>query len=144
MEKIKKIWSKDKKFIIAILLIIAVILISLVFINDKTRSEPVSKTKETENKKTEIKKEDTDVNPYNVVGDYDGTYKFSLTSDNGSGYIYHSVGLVSFSNGTCKAKSFIYDDISSYNHDESYEGFCGLNENDNSIFYFNLRRRNRI
>ena len=77
-------------------------------------------------------------NPYKVVNDYDGTYQFELTGDNGAGHMFTSKGVISFDNGICKIKYYITRDTETYNNNREYQGFCGLNENDNSIFYVTL------
>lgn len=77
-------------------------------------------------------------NPYRISTDYDGIYKFSLNSDNGSGHIFISLGIISFDNGKCKIKYEYSRDNEQNKKIREYEGFCGLNIEDNSTFYFVL------
>ena len=76
-------------------------------------------------------------NPYEVTNQYDGIYKFSLESDNGNGYIFTATGVIMFKNGECKAKYETGSDTLTRKIRE-LEGFYGLNQEDNSTFYFSL------
>lgn len=76
-------------------------------------------------------------NPYKVTNQYDGIYKFSLESDNGNGVIFTSTGVITFNDGNCKIKYETGSDTVSKKTRE-LEGFYGLNQKDNSTFYFSL------
>ncbi len=76
-------------------------------------------------------------NPYETTNQYDGIYKFSLESDNGNGIIFTSIGVITFNDGKCKAKYETGSNTVSEKTRE-LEGFYGLNQKDNSTFYFSL------
>lgn len=141
-ESISKKDSKKKEFYKKwwFWLIIAIILTIFVFcfvITDNKNTYKTSNITNTTNKTNNSVANKTKTNPYKTINNYDGVYKFILNSDNGSGHTFTSKGAISFNNGICKAKYLVNSDtISEYG--KEYEGFCGVNENDNSNFYFSL------
>lgn len=78
-------------------------------------------------------------NPYKATQQYNGTYSFVLNSNNGSGNMFHAIGAISFDGEKCKIKYEQSGDTLSFKGTVEYEGFCGLNENDNSTFYFVIK-----
>ena len=121
-------------------LIIAIVLIIIVGTISENTNTIISAntTNETNSSKTtSITIENNNKNPYEVIKDYDGVYKFVLNSDNGSGKKFKSVGVISFNNGISKTKFLInsntYNDVN-----REYQGFCGYNKEDGSSFYFTL------
>lgn len=107
-------------------------------INKSTYNTTSNVTETTNNTNNGIKKQ---TNPYKVKNDYDGVYKFVLNSDNGYEHTFTAKGAISFNNGICKAKYLINSDTIP-EHSEEYEGFCGINENDNANYYFSLNNNN--
>lgn len=76
-------------------------------------------------------------NPYKETDQYDGIYEFSLESDNGNGYIFTAVGVISLKNGECKVK-YETDSDTVKKTTREIEGFYGSNREDDSTFYFSL------
>ena len=80
-------------------------------------------------------------NPYEIVSDYNGIYSFLLLDSNGPKNQFNSVGAIEIKDGECKVKyKLINIHISENNkninyYDEEYDGFCGINKEDNSSFY---------
>lgn len=118
-------------------LIIAIVFVVIANINNNSNIKTSSNTINNSTTNSTSKKTQKE-NPYKITNDYDGVYKFILNSDNGSGHVFTSKGAISFKNGICKAKYVVNSDtLSEYSRE--YEGFCGINEKDNSIFYFSLK-----
>ncbi len=77
-------------------------------------------------------------NCYEIIQDYDGFYKFTL-EENKQGYTV--TGVIEFNNGNCKMQYIERDNKTKelkWNIATKYEGFCGLNPEDNSNFYFSV------
>lgn len=81
-------------------------------------------------------------NPYIATQNYNGIYSFSLSSDNGNGYMFYAVGAISFDGEKCKIKYENSGDTLSFENTVEYEGFCGINKSDNSTFYFTIKNKN--
>lgn len=129
-------------FWICIVLIVCVVICVIVIVNNKSIPTSINNTDKKinnylDNLKESYNSKKLKENPYKATKDYDGIYQFELNSDNGSGYIYTSKGVISFNNGICKIK-YSVNSTSSINYDKEYNGFCGINEKDNSTFYFTL------
>jgi len=83
-------------------------------------------------------------NPYEIVSDYNGVYSFLLLDNNGSEkHQFNSVGAIEIKDGECKIKYRIINiDTSNnetnikYHNEKEHIGFCGINKEDNSSFYF--------
>lgn len=143
MEKEKDKKSFYEKWCFWLILIVLIVLILIVRFNEET-SETSSKNNDTnianyiseqkQNYENNIKLKG---NPYETTNQYDGIYSFSLESDNGSGHIFTAIGVITFNNGNCKVK-YEYDTELINGTTKEYEGFCGLNKEDNSSFYFSL------
>lgn len=82
----------------------------------------------------------TTVNPYEKTAIYNGLYKFSLISDNGSGYTFESAGIISINNDICRIKLHCY--TQNYDFEREYEGFCGINSTDEGSFYISFSTGN--
>ncbi len=123
--------------LIAVVIIFIIIVVST--LGDSNNSEDVITGSTNDNNETinSTTKEKVLTNPYKITNEYDGVYKFILKSDNGSGYTFTSEGVISFENGICRAK-YLWSSKSMSESTRIYDGFCGLNENDNSNFYFLL------
>lgn len=76
-------------------------------------------------------------NIYEATNELDGIYKFVLNSDNGNGHIFSGVGIILFDKGRCKVK-YEFSSESTSGVMREYNGFCGINKNDNNEFYFSL------
>lgn len=138
VKKEKEIYEKWWFWCI-IVFIILIILVSEIF--ESNEIQQISENNQI-NDNTTTSENKIETNPYISTQDCNGTYSFSLSSDNGSGYMYYAIGAISFNGGECKIKynrlseAFKYEDII------ELEGFCGINEQDNSIFYFILKNEN--
>lgn len=108
---------------------------------DSTYSNYLSKVaQEKENYEENVKLKS---NPFDIKNDFDGIYKFSHNSDNGSGYIYKSIGVISFENGvsTIKYVTISQEDLQENINTENaieLEGFCGKDSTKDSEFSFSL------
>ena len=108
--------------------------------NDKTQQ--TSETNQVDNN-TAINTENRILtNPYTITQDYNGTYSFSLSSDNGNGNMFYAIGAISFNGENCKIKYERSKDLLSFENTVECEGFCGINKNDNSAFYFTIKNEN--
>lgn len=81
-------------------------------------------------------------NPYKTTQDYNGTYSFSLSSNNENGNMFYAIGAISFNGENCKIKYERLGDTLSFENTVECEGFCGINKNDNSAFYFTIKNKN--
>ena len=142
-EKNKVKFYQDKWVLISgIAIIISIILVIMALYilsgrkNRETSVNAVNEDNNTENYFSNLKKEYYDnekinENPYGITKDFDGIYKFALQKYNGK----TAVGVIAFKNGDCKIK--YYESIDAQ-YNREYEGFCGINKEDNSTFYFTL------
>lgn len=126
MEEKKKKFDKGTLIIIGITLIIVAICISIVLINNNS-------TNETSYANSTSKKE----NPYIISNQYDGTYSFKMESSTFSGYQYLTVGIISLDNGKCKARYIVQSESSTDEKKCQFEGFCGLNNNNEYFININ-------
>lgn len=141
-EKKKTIY---KKWWFLTIIVIILITICLFALNSNEETDKISNNNidtNTMNYLDKLKHDyDEDIklkeNPYEVTRKYDGTYKFSLESDNGNGIIFTSTGVITLNDGKCKIKYETGSDTVSKITRE-LEGFCGLNQKDNATFYFSL------
>lgn len=128
--------KEEKKFFEKwwFLVIIAVAIITIVAIlgaeNTYTDSVETASINNTEQTLIERK-------TYEKTQDYNGTYSFSLSDDNGSGYTFYAIGAISFDGDACKIK-YTTSKTSSTTEDIELEGICGLNKEDMSTFYFTI------
>lgn len=138
MEEKEKVKLYQKWWLWVIIGIISSIVITLIIILS-SGINLFGKTSETNaNNQIEEKKIE---NPYKITKDFDGMYKF--TSKNDSGYSSTSLtGVITFNDGKCKVKYQKNNDESSNDLTKEYDGFCGINEEDNSTFYFTLNAKN--
>lgn len=102
-----------------------------------TEDEQINNTTDTLNNEDKIL-----TNPYEVTQDYNGTYSFSLSSDNGNGNMFYAVGAISFDGEKCKIKYEKSGDTLTFENTVEYEGFCGINKDSNSAFYFTIKDKN--
>ena len=126
-----------------VLIIIGILLIILAIFYFILKSKDIQETDIDEISYSEQLKEDYNskklkTNPYTLSNDYDGIYKFILKSDNGYGHVFTSIGVIQFNNGKCKIKYECKGDTDSYAREQEYNGFCGLNKENDPIFYFSL------
>ena len=106
-------------------------------------TQQTSETNQIDNNNTVINTENKILtNPYTMTQDYNGTYSFSLSSDNGNGNMFYAIGAISFNGENCKIKYEESGDTLSFGNTVEYEGFCGINKNDNSSFYFTIKDKN--
>ena len=147
MEEEKKKFKLYQKWwfwvIITILIIICIFFLNnkkkTIKTNDNTQTNSMNyfeQLKQNYNENIKLKE-----NPYEVTNQYDGIYKFSLKSDNGNGIIFTSTGVITFYNGQCKIK-YEYGSNTINKSTREFEGFCGLNPEDNLTFYFSLNDDN--
>ena len=116
----------NKKIIICIGIIISVI-VAMIIISFSINTSKLNTSQNNLNIKE---------NPYKVSNEYDGAYSFKMESSNNSGYAYFSTGLITLDNGKCKVKYELQSEISSYSNTYLFEGFCGLDSNNE--YYINL------
>lgn len=143
MEKEKKLYQKWWFWSV---IIVAIIIICLVFgRNEETSSstnDVINNAIEDYDTKVEKKRKEYEsnikvkTNPYEITKQYDGIYKFKISNDNGNGYIYTSIGVIKFNEGVCNLKYEHSNESGEYRWTREYEGFCGINKEDNSTFYF--------
>lgn len=74
---------------------------------------------------------------YEETKEYNGTYSFLLSDNNGMGYTFYAIGAISFDGDTCKIK-YTKSKTSSTTEDIELDGTCGLNKEDMSTFYFTI------
>lgn len=125
-----------KREIFILIMIIAIISAVVIFVVTNLDHEDYSSTLALQEEKEE--------NPYKVANEYDGTYSFKMESSYDTGYSFISLGIITFENGKCKAKYVVQSEGSDTDYKYEYEGFCGLNNNDENTFYFNLNKGNYI
>lgn len=136
----KKPIYKEWWFWLVVALFVLIILCLGTVENDKTQQ--TSETNQVGNN-TIINTENRILtNPYTITQDYNGTYSFSLSSDNGNGNMFYAIGAISFNGENCKIKYEKSGDTLSFGNTVEYEGFCGINKNDNSAFYFTIKDKN--
>lgn len=132
-EKKKPIYKKWWFWVIIIVIIIA---IGGSQSNNNNQNTTTNQTNVNSKKNEKIEK-----NPYKATQQYNGTYSFVLNSDNGNGNMFHAVGAINFDGEKCKIKYEQSGDTLSFKNTVEYEGFCGVNENDNSTFYFIIKNK---
>lgn len=148
----------ENPVLITIITIIAIVVGYLIFIginsknHEKSSNEITNDTdltysnylnkvaQEKENYEKNVKLKN---NPFNIKNNFDGIYKFSHSSDNGSGYIYKSIGAISFKNGvsTIKYVTISEEDLQKKLDTKNaieLEGFCGKDLTKDSDFSFSL------
>lgn len=124
--------DKSTKICIVIMIIAIIsVVVTLIITNSQNNNYSSSITSKEEN-------------PYKVANEYDGTYSFKMESSYDTGYSFISLGIITFENGKCKAKYVVQSEGSDTDYKYEYEGFCGLNNNDENNFYFNLNKGNYI
>ncbi len=127
--------EKQKKSDSSIIIVIAVVILIIIGVNFITNmGDSKNKTQDVSYDKNEEEKLE---NPYKVTDEYDGIYKFELKSDNGSGTTFTSKGVIEFYNGISKVKYFRNNNTVT-NYDLNNEGYCGINKEENSKFYFSI------
>lgn len=145
MESKEKFYQKWWFWVIIAVIILIIIEISFESFRGKETSANSVNNKVTEEKVSIDEKEE---NPYEPVSNYNGIYSFLLLDNNGSpNYQFNSVGAIEINDGECKAKykeinistSDDNDEIKYY--DREYEGFCGVNKDDNLSFYLLFKAR---
>ena len=141
MNNLQKI-LKDKWFLNLIIIVIIVIIVFVFVISsEKTdNSEDVSSN----DIKNDISNNESEneTNPYQITNDYDGIYSFLLLDNNGSEKNqFNSVGAIEIKDGECtvKYKLISGNDTDINYYDREYEGFCGINKEDNSSFYLLIK-----
>lgn len=140
-KKEKDFYKKVCLWGLVVLAIIMIIGISIDNTNTTTSTNTNNNTN-TSNYLEDLKKDYEEnvkvkTNPYEITNEYDGLYKFALHSNNSSGYIFSSIGVISFDEGICKIK-YEYSPNSGKKTTREHEGFCGINKEDNNSFYFAL------
>lgn len=125
-----------KREIFILIMIIAIISAVVIFVVTNLDHEDYSSSLALQEEKEE--------NPYKIASEYDGTYSFKMESSYDTGYSFISLGIITFENGKCKAKYIVQSEGSDTDYKYEYEGFCGLNNNDENNFYFNLNKGNYI
>ena len=120
--------------------IIVIILIMALGTNNQNLN--TQQTLNNDNQTAEDSPNKLEVNPYKSSQEYNGVYTFSLSSDNSSGYAFSAIGAISFSEGNCKIKYNKYNDSIPTESKVEYDGYCGLNKQDNEAFYFTIKDKN--
>jgi hypothetical protein len=69
-------------------------------------------------------------NTYEITNDYNGTYKFIINEGSKT-----TVGAININGGNVRVK---FNSIDSDYASKTYNGFCGLNKDDNSTFYITI------
>lgn len=128
--------------VVAIVIIMIIGIISITNQNKETSVNAVNTNNSTEDNS------ELNENPYEVVNDYDGVYSFLLLDNNGSEKNqFNSVGAIEIKDGECKVKyksidiHISEDDTNIDYYDRQYDGFCGINKEDNSSFYLLIKYR---
>ena len=137
MESKEKFYQKWWFWVIIAVIILIIIEISFEsFRGKETSANVVNKNNSTETLFSNSKKDYYDnkrinENPYEITNIYDGIYKFKLQRNNEES----AIGVITLNKGECKVKYF-----KSINAQYSieYSGFCGLNQKDDSTFYFTV------
>lgn len=126
-------------------LIIALIVLFFICLRafEYQETQQTSETNQIDNNNTVINTENKILtNPYKTTQDYNGTYSFSLSSNNENGNMFYAIGAISFNGENCKIKYERLGDTLSFENTVECEGFCGINKNDNSAFYFTIKNKN--
>ena len=126
-------------------LIIALIVLFFICLRafEYQETQQTSETNQIDNNNTVINTENKILtNPYKTTQDYNGTYSFSLSSDNGNGNMFYAIGAISFNGENCKIKYEISGDTLSIKNTVEYEGFCGINKDGDTAFYFTIKDKN--
>lgn len=134
-KEVKKTLYEKKWFWLIILVLIIIMCIYRFVIrnsNTNTSSDYSNQIRNSENA------ENIKQNPFKVIDDYDGIYKFVLDSDNGSGNVFTSIGAILFNNGNCKIKYMTTSVKITSEIVKEYDGFCGKDLTNDSDFSFML------
>ncbi|MCI9015730.1 MAG: hypothetical protein HFJ53_00970 [Clostridia bacterium] len=130
-EKItKKKEIYEKWWIWALLIAISVIVIIIGIVQPKTKETSKDVSTNTVKVSTSDNESQNKINPYEITNNYDGTYKFIINNNTNT-----IVGAINIDGGNLKAK---FSDIDNSFTAPTYKGFCGLNKEDNTIFYISI------
>lgn len=134
----------NKKYIIPICIVIIIVFVIIVpvIINLIESSINLKKAQKMHEEYIKDTEKTTTAAKYNNR-DYDGSYYFNYSADNGSGYIYNSIGYLVIDNGVCETKLHFNSSQSGAYAKEYNDGKCEF-ENNKLIIKFgsnsNLKR----
>lgn len=130
----------QKWWFLGIIVVVIIIIVFCIF-SEKTDNSKDVYSNDIKNDISDSENQ-SKTNPYEITKDYDGIYSFVLLDNNGSEKNqFNSVGAIEIKDGECKVKYksiniHMSDDDTDINYyDREYNGFCGINKEDNSSFY---------
>lgn len=126
--------KKQKRTIIGVSILLIIVISIFIFVVSNTRNIATNNTITTNNiiKNSAVRNTKTEKkeNPYKITNDYNGTYKFVINEESKT-----TVGAINIDGGNLKVK---FSNIGSNSIAQTYNGFGGLNKEDNSIFYISI------
>lgn len=132
-ERKKKSIFKRWEFLtilVCVILIVCTIVMMCIGISNQNETTKKTSKRVKSNTASNSYTKTTKENPYEITNDYDGTYKFVIIEESET-----IIGAINIDGGNLKAK---FGNIDSNYTVPTYNGFCGLNKEDNSTFYISI------